>query len=146
MSPLQRLCRYVSLILILDSLKQKKKKQHTLSLSILLLFQQRFMIAAIMDMERQSETEVAKYLEACNLVFEKGLLSHCRVNNLQSPVLANIRNGMQYFEGWCSTHSQTGMMPIFLQATCKCNMDITSFLTWYCNLFCSTCPLHPQWL
>ena len=76
MSPLQRLCRYVSLILILDSLIKQKKKQHTLSLSILLLFQQRFMIAAIMDMERQSETEVAKYLEACNLVFEKGLLSH----------------------------------------------------------------------
>lgn len=96
-----------------------------------------------MDIEGQSETEVAKYLEACNLVFEKGLLSHCRVNNLQSPVLANIRNGMQYFEGWCSTHSQTGMMPIFLQATCKCNMDITSFLTWYCNLFCSTCPPAP---
>lgn len=51
------------------------------------------MIAAIMDIEGQSEKEVAKYLEACNLVFEKGLLSHRRVNNLWSPVLANIRNG-----------------------------------------------------
>ena len=144
MSGLQRLCRYVSLILILDSLKQKRK-QHTLSLSILLLFQQRFMIAAIMDIEGQSETEVAKYLEACNLVFEKGLLSHCRVNNLQSPVLANIRNGMKYFEGWCSTHSQTGMVPIFFQVTCNVTM-IKLFLTWHCNLFCLTCPLHPQWL
>ena len=105
MSGLQRLCRYVSLILILDSLKQKKINQHTLSLSILLLFQQRYMIAAIMDIKGQSEAEVAKYLEACNLVFEKGLLSHGRVNNLQSPVLTNIRNRMKYFEGWCSTHN-----------------------------------------
>lgn len=51
------------------------------------------MIAAIMDIEGQSEKEVAKYLEACNLVFEKGLLSHRRVNNRWSPVLANIRHG-----------------------------------------------------
>ena len=66
------------------------------------------MIAAIKDLEGPSEEAAAKYLEACNLIFEKGLLDHRRVNNLQSPILANIRNGMKYFEEWCNSHSQTG--------------------------------------
>ena len=53
------------------------------------------MIAAIKDLEGRSEEAAAKYLEACNLIFEKGLLDHRRVNNLQSAILANIRNGMK---------------------------------------------------
>ena len=30
-------------------------------------------------------------------------------SQFQSPVLANIRKGMEFFEGWCNTLSQTGM-------------------------------------
>ena len=81
----------------------------------LFTFQQRFMIAAIKDLAGPSEEQVASYLEACNLIFEEGLLSQRRINNLQSPVLANIRRGMEFFEGWCNTHSQTGMTIKYLR-------------------------------
>lgn len=67
------------------------------------------MIATIKDLTGQSHEQTAKYLEACNNIFEEGLLSRRRINNLQSPVLANIRKGMEFFEGWCNAHSQKGI-------------------------------------
>ena len=66
------------------------------------------MIAAIKDLTGPSPQKVARYLDACNLIFE-GLLSQRRINSLQSPVLANIRKGMEFFEGWRNTHSETGI-------------------------------------
>ena len=38
-----------------------------------------------------------KYLEACNKVFENGLLSHERVTNLESEVLKSIMEGYNFF-------------------------------------------------
>jgi len=47
--------------------------------------------------------ETHKFLEACNLIFEKGFLSHEKVTSMDSNVLQNISNGYQYFTSWLST-------------------------------------------
>ena len=41
-----------------------------------------------------------KYLEACNKMFEKGLLSHKRITSVDSEVLTSINTGFQYFVSW----------------------------------------------
>ena len=70
------------------------------------------MIAAIQDLAREPNQEAsgmtAAYLDACNLLFEQGLLSRQRINNRDSPVLANIKRGMSFFEEWCAAHDGTG--------------------------------------
>ena len=66
------------------------------------------MIAAIKDLTGPSHQQVAQYLEPCNLIFEEGLLSCRRINNLQSPILANIKKCMKFFEEWCNLHTQRG--------------------------------------
>jgi len=40
------------------------------------------------------------YLEACNLLFEKGFLSHSKVWDMQGDVLKNIQKGYGYFMKW----------------------------------------------
>ena len=71
------------------------------------------MIASVKDLvsggsDVEASTKTAEYLDACNLLFEQGLLSHRRINNKDSPVLANIRKGMAFFEQWCAEHEVTG--------------------------------------
>ena len=65
------------------------------------------MIAAIEDLSKEpnqlSAKPVANFLEACHLIFEKGILSKRRVNSLNSPVLDSIKKGMSFFEKWCQT-------------------------------------------
>ena len=69
------------------------------------------MIAAIQDLAREPNQEVsgktAAYLNVCNLLFEQGLLSRRRINNRDSPVLANIRRGMSFLEEWYAAHYAT---------------------------------------
>ena len=76
------------------------------------LFQQRFMIAAVQNLAStgsdEGSTNTGEYLEACNLLFEQGMLSHRRINNSNSPVLTKIRKGMKFFEQWCADHEETG--------------------------------------
>jgi len=53
------------------------------------------MIAALKDLSSsgtyvEASTKTGEYLDACNLLFEQGLLSHRRVNNKDSSVLENI--------------------------------------------------------
>lgn len=72
---------------------------------------QRFMIAAIQDLAREPNQEAsgmtAAYLDACNLLFEQGLLSRQRINNRDSPVLANkggclsLKNGVLHMMVQC---------------------------------------------
>ena len=50
-----------------------------------------------------------KYLEACNKVFEKGLLSHKRVTSVNSKVLTSINTGFQYFVSWHKDLADTGL-------------------------------------
>ncbi|KAL9953963.1 hypothetical protein ACROYT_G041447 [Oculina patagonica] len=75
------------------------------------IMQQRFMIATVQDLAREANSDssgkTAAYLDACNLLFEQGLLSRRRINNKESPVLANIRKGMSFFEEWCASHEDT---------------------------------------
>ena len=72
------------------------------------------MIAAIKDLSDEGNEDAsasgktAAFLDACNLLFEQGLLSRRRINNEKSPVLANIRKGMDFFEKWCASHEATG--------------------------------------
>ena len=71
------------------------------------------MIAAVKDLSSSgtdvaASTKTGEYLDACNLLFEQGLLSHHRVNNKDSSVLENIKKGMSFFEQWCANHENTG--------------------------------------
>lgn len=74
------------------------------------------MIAAVKDLSEEplgnqdSANLVANYPEACNLIFENGLLSQCRINSLNSPVIHNIKNKMDFFEKWCHSHEETGII------------------------------------
>ena len=43
---------------------------------------------------------VAEYLEACNKLFEEGILSHEVINSLTSPLLKNMKTGFTFFEKW----------------------------------------------
>lgn len=71
------------------------------------------MISAVKDLSEEPNQDrskpVASYLEACDLIFENGLLSRRRINSLNSPVIQNIKKGMDYFEKWCRSHEETGI-------------------------------------
>lgn len=70
------------------------------------------MTAAVKDLSSngtdiEASTKTGEYLDACNLLFEQGPLSHCRVNNKDRSVLENIKKGMSFFEQWCADHEDT---------------------------------------
>ena len=70
------------------------------------------MVAAIQELSKEPNHEnvkpAASIHEACNLLFEKGLLSNRRINSLHSPVIENIKKGMAFFKKWCHSHEKTG--------------------------------------
>ena len=74
------------------------------------------MIAAVKNLSEEpmgnqdSAKLVANYLEARNLIFENGLLSRRRINSLNSSVVHNIKKGMDFFEKWCHSHEETGII------------------------------------
>ena len=46
----------------------------------------------------------ADYLEACNLIFERGIFSRQRVKGMNSPVIENMKDGFQFLRiGFKST-------------------------------------------
>ena len=47
-----------------------------------------------------------QYLEACNMLFKQGFLSHDRVYNDKSPVMLNIHKGYTFFQSWLDTTSK----------------------------------------
>ena len=53
--------------------------------------------------------ETARYLQACHLIFEKGILSHVFIRSTESAVFKNIQQGWRYFEEWAEEHNSTGM-------------------------------------
>ena len=84
----------------------------------LYILQQRYMIAALeehasLSSEGPEKTDVvketARYLQACHLIFEKGILSHVFIRSNESAVLKNIQQGWRYFEEWAEEHNNTGM-------------------------------------
>lgn len=40
---------------------------------------------------------VAEYLEACNRLFEEGILSHSIVSSSEQSVLVNMKTGFEFF-------------------------------------------------
>ncbi len=64
------------------------------------------MLAAIREIsqkipvEYNTHTLVAEYLEACNLIFENGILSHEIISRSQSSSLDNMHKGMRWFFEW----------------------------------------------
>ena len=64
------------------------------------------MLAAIREMANKDEFTKrshvcsAEYLEACNLIFENGILSHEMIRSTESQALLNIREGMKWFINW----------------------------------------------
>ena len=55
-----------------------------------------------------SVTITANYLEACNLIFERGILSRQRVKGMNSPVIENMKDGFQFFVDWFQKHKEKG--------------------------------------
>lgn len=41
-----------------------------------------------------------QYLEALNLIFEEGVLSHEQINSISSPVLEHMEQGYKFFTTW----------------------------------------------
>ena len=72
------------------------------------------MLAAIKEMAsyrdevtKEIHLETAKYLEACNKLFEMGILSHEIIDSPNSPVLQNMKLGFSYFKEWHQQLSQS---------------------------------------
>lgn len=58
--------------------------------------------------------QTAQYLEACNLLFERGILSRKMIRGMDSQVICNIKKGFQYFVDWYEIHQRTGMYTCYL--------------------------------
>jgi hypothetical protein len=50
-----------------------------------------------------------KYLEACNKLFERGLLSHAKIRSKESEALSNIQKGFSFFSKWLESLFDEGM-------------------------------------
>ncbi|XP_068710856.1 uncharacterized protein [Montipora foliosa] len=79
------------------------------------IMQQRYMIAALNEYASEQPqpadtatvSETAKFLHACNLTFEKGVLSHAFISSENSSILKNVKSGWQYFVEWAEEHHNT---------------------------------------
>ena len=60
------------------------------------------------DESSNSTEQTTKFLEACYLIFEKGILSHMKITDDDSTPLKNIREGMKFFEEWAYEHEKRG--------------------------------------
>ena len=62
------------------------------------------MIATIEEMAAkqlsQHDTNTAKFLTACNMLFEQGILSHSTIDSMQSKIIKNMDTGYLFFEQW----------------------------------------------
>ena len=64
------------------------------------------MIAAIQEMAEKhdifcnSHLLTAEYLQACNMMFQNGILSHEKITSTSSKALSNMEEGMKWFFKW----------------------------------------------
>jgi len=56
--------------------------------------------------------KTAEYLEACNLIFEKGILSKKIIRSMDSSVICNIKKGFLFFTDWYNRHQRTGIITV----------------------------------
>ena len=53
--------------------------------------------------------ETLAYLEACNLLFEQGFLSHDHIRRTDSDIIKNINKGYEYISKWLDSILDKGM-------------------------------------
>ena len=58
-------------------------------------------------------TNETLYLEACNLLFEQGFLSHDRVRSADAKVQVNINKGFKYFTDWRDFLLKIGICAVY---------------------------------
>ena len=51
-----------------------------------------------------------KYLSACNLLFERGILSHGKVTIKDKTILENMSTGYAFFSDWLKSLLDEGML------------------------------------
>ena len=69
-----------------------------------------------------SDQKTLKYLQSLSQIFEQGILSRLKVTATDSQLLDNIREGFQYFVGWCKE--------VQLQGVNADETTQTAFLAW----------------
>ena len=64
----------------------------------------------------------AEYVEACKLIFEKGIPSKKIIRSMDSPVIRNIKKGFQFFIDQVTFYFATvvKMLPNILGCRCCC--------------------------
>lgn len=61
-----------------------------------------------MPPDATSVKKTADYLEACNHIFERGILSRQRVKGMNSPVIENMKDDFQFFADLFQKHKERG--------------------------------------
>lgn len=91
-------------------------RQHVTDYVILHVFQQqRYMISTLQEHARTApqpaDAELVEmtvnYMQACHLIFEKGILSHLTITLRYQQVLENIKKGFLFFTDWSLSHQRT---------------------------------------
>ena len=83
------------------------------------------MLGAIKEMaearpeEQLEHTAVLNYLTACSFLFEKGTLSHERVDGMSSQVLKNMDTGFEFFNTWKMHFSNAGIYITIIIILCN---------------------------
>ena len=88
--------------------------------------QQRYMISALQEHARKAPQPAdaalvemtANYLQACHLIFEKGILSHLTITERYQQVLENIKKGFSFFTDWSLSHQRKGKCITFIMIQC----------------------------
>ena len=102
-------------------------RQHITNYVILHVFQQqRYMISALQEHARKAPQPAdaalvemtANYLQACHLIFEKGILSHLTITERYQQVLENIKKGFSFFTDWSLSHQRTGKCIALIMIQC----------------------------
>jgi len=90
--------------------------------------------------------ETLLYLEACNLLFEQGFLSHDQVRSADAKVLMNIDKGFSYFTDWLDSLLKIGMYTLkpLLDTTLKFYETCCLQGAWYCISYQSNCCLFKK--
>ena len=56
---------------------------------------------------------VVDYLEACNKLFERGLLGHVRISTYPNQILSNMEKGYSYFTNWLNSLLKEGQTLLY---------------------------------
>ena len=79
------------------------------------------------------------YLEACNKIFERGLLSHDKVTSSDCQVVLNIQEGYQFFIKWLDEIYEKGVLCdkcvyIIIMSVCVCTCTCVCMCVCVCDI------------